>query len=895
MTRSPGTPARRPSLSERIYRRLLLLLPGEFQGEYRSEMEEAFRRHEAEAAAGAGRLSGTGRRSLARLWLATLGDLARTAPREHLDALVQDVRFTVRAALRSPAFAAVVVGTFALAIGANSAIFSVVDTTLLRPLPFADESELVRLVHVRERPDGTSSEVSFSRRDLHAVREQAESIAAATAQVYQGPGLSTVEGGLERVVSIGVSGSWFRTLGLRPALGRVWDEAEEAAGRDSRVVVLSDALWQRRFGGDPSIVGRQVVLDGEPHTVIAVMPPGFAYPYAAELWRLWTFDPDDGVNHNLNAQARLAPGVTLAEAQAELDLISERQAEAFPETSRGYRIVAVPTRENLIEGEDRLVLLLLAGVGLVLLIAAANVVTLLMARTVARGRELAVRASLGASGWRRARQLMTENVVLALAGGGCGLVIARLLREPLVHLAPNHIQEIFGEIAYGRSVVGFAVALSVVVGALVGAVAAWSARSIDLRGTLHGGAAAPRSQRLLGGMVVAETALTVAVLTGAVLLALDLHLLATRDAGIDPEGLVSMALALPEDPYENGTVRVLFQDELIERVEAIPGVERAAVVNLFPYEDGNALAPFLVEGEGLSREEAHVASYRAVTPEYFATLGIPVLRGRGLTGADREGAPPVAVVNRSFAERYFAEGGPEGEAVGRRFERVGGGFDGRSYEVVGVVGDVEDPRREPVEALYVAMDQHAIDSTSWSILQPTLAVKSTGGDPTQVVPAVREALRRLDPNVPVFQVRTADESLDEALVQRRTGTLLAISFAALGLLLAAVGTYGVIAYSVSRSVRELGVRLAIGATRGQVLRGVLVHGGRLVALGICIGLAGAFVLSRGLVGVLSEVAPGDPRAYGAVALLLGAVGLAACFEPAWRATRADPASVLRSE
>jgi len=891
MMRSPGTPDRRPSLSERIYRRLLLLLPGEFQGEYRAEMEEAFRRHEAEAAVGAGRLSGKGRRSLARLWLSTLADLARTAPREHLDALVQDVRFTVRAALRSPGFAAVVVGTFALAVGANSAIFTVVDTTLLRPLPFADENELVRLVHVRERPDGTSSEVSFSRRDLHAVREQAESIAAATAQVYQGPGLSTVEGGLERVVSIGVSGSWFRTLGLRPALGRVWDEVEEAAGRDSRVVVLSDSLWQRRFAGDPSIVGRQVALDGEPHTVIAVMPPGFAYPYAAELWRLWTFDPDDGVNHNLNAQARLAPGVTLAEAQAELDLISERQAAAYPETSRGYRIVAQPTRENLIEGEDRLVLLLLAGVGLVLLIAAANVVTLLMARTVARGRELAVRASLGASGWRRARQLMTENVVLALIGGAGGLVIARLLREPLVHLAPNHIQEIFGEIAYGRSVVGFAVVLSVAVGALVGAVAAWSARSINLSGTLHGGAAAPRSQRLLGTMVVAETALTVAVLTGAVLLAFDLHLLATRDAGIDPEGLVSMAVALPEDPYESGAERLLFQDELIARVEAIPGVERAAVVNLFPYDDGNALVPFLIEGEGLPREEAHVASYRAVTPGYFATLGIPVLRGRGLTGADRDGGPPVAVVNRSFADRFF----PGSEALGRRFERVGGGFDGRSYEVVGVVGDVEDPRLEPVEMLYVAMDQHAIDSTSWSILQPTLAVKSTGGDPTRVVPAVRAALRRLDASVPAFQVRTADQSLDEALVQRRTGTLLAISFAALGLLLAAVGTYGVIAYSVSRSVRELGVRLAIGATRGQVLRGVLVHGGRLVALGICIGLVGAFVLSRGLAGVLSEVAPGDPRAYGAVALLLGAVGLAACLEPAWRATRADPSSALRSE
>lgn len=878
------------SRSERIYRRLLRLFPVDFRDEYRDEMEELFRlQHRHASDRDTEPTSAPGRhRRLLRLWLRAVGDLARSAPREHWDALVQDVRFAVRGVRRGPGFTAVVVGTFALAIGANTAIFTVADATLLRPLPFADEERLVRLVHVRESPDGGVSEVSFSRRDFHAVRDQAASIVDATAQVYQGPALGTRDG-VERVVSIGVSGSWFRTLGVRPAHGRTWDRGEEAAGRESRLVVLSDELWRRHFGADPGLVGDTISLDGAPHTVIGVMPPGLAYPYGAQLWRLWDFDPDGSASHNLNAQARLAPGVSLAEAQAELDLISERQARAYPEASRGYRIVARPTRENLIEGEDRLVLVLLAGVGLLLLIAGANVLSLLMARTVARSRELAVRASLGASLWRRARQLMTENVVLALLGGGVGLALAASLRRTLTALLPGHVQEIFGEVPFDQSAVWFTLGLSVLLGAGVGLFATWAARRVDLRSVLHGSIQGPRGHRLLDGMVIAETALTATLLVGALFLSLDLYRIASRDAGFATRGLVAARLSLPEAEYGAGEKRLQMEQELIEGIRALPGVEDAAISNLFPYDDGNWLIPFLVEGEDLPREQAHVASLRQVTSSYFDTLRIPVLRGRGFEPGDRAESVPVGVIDRALAERYW----PNQDPVGRFLSPVGGSFEGRALQVVGVVGDVDDPRREPVETLYLPMAQTSVDSTVWDIVQPVLAIRTAGPEPASILPGVRAVLHDVDPGVPLFDVRTSAAAFREAVSQERLATTVALVFAGFGLLLAAVGTYGVVAYTVSRGVRDFGIRLALGASRGTVLRGVLLRGGRLITVGVGLGLLATVALSRWLGGSLQTVEPTLPGPYATVAALLWLIGLAACLGPALRATRADPAETLR--
>ena len=880
----------RASLSERIYRRLLRLFPVDFRVEYREEMEDLFRlqHREATGSGSGGAGAGRGGRRLLRLWLRAGADLLRSAPREHREALLQDVRFTLRSARRSPGFTAVVVGTCALAIGANAAIFMVVDATLLRPLPFAEEDRLVRLVHLREHPDGSVSEVSFSRRDFHAVRDGAESVVDATAQVYQGPALEAGEG-IERVVSIGVSGSWFRTLGVRPARGRTWDPAEEAEGRASRLVVLSDGLWRQRYGADAGVVGRSIRLDGVPHTVVGVMPRGFAYPYGAELWRLWDFDPEESTDHNLNVQARLAPGVSLEEAQAELDLISRHQAEAYPEESRGYRIAAGPTGAILIDGEDRLVLVLLAGVALVLLIAATNVLGLLMARTVARSRELAVRASLGASVWRRTRQLMTENVVLALLGGGGGLALAAWLRRPLAALLPDHVLEVFGDVPFGWTVVAFAVALSVTVGAGIGLLAAWTARSIDLRSVLHGAIDGPRGHRYLDWMVIGETACTAALLVSALFLSLDLHRVATRHPGFEAEGLVAARLALPEAEYESGQARLLFEEELVERLRALPGVEAAAISNLFPYDDGNWLVPFLVEGEELLPEQAHLASLRQVTDGYFEALRIPVLSGRGFDASDRAGSVTVGVVDRALAERYW----PGESPVGRVLTAAAGTFGGRTIRVVGVVGTVDDPRREPEETLYLPMAQTSVDSSAWDIVQPALAVRTSGADPLAIVPAVRSALREADPRVPLFDVRTSAAALGEALGQHRMATVLALAFAVLGLLLAAVGIYGVVAYTVSRGARSFGVRLALGATRGSVLRAVLLRGGRLISLGVGLGLAAALALSRWLGGSLQAVDPVSPWPYAAVAGLLLAIGLASCLEPAARAMRTDPAETLR--
>lgn len=828
-------------------------------------------------------------RRLARLWFRVLKDLARSAPREHLDALRQDLVFTLRSARRAPGFTALVVLTFAVAIGANTSIFTVVHATLLRPLPFEEAGRLVRLVHVRDRPDGSVSEVGLSRRDYHAVAARAESFTGVAAQVYQGPALRTGTG-IERVTSIGVSESWFRTMGVRPALGRGWTHAMEPTSDERQVVVLSDSVWRRHFAADPEIVGRTVMLDDDPHTVLGVMPPGFTYPYGADLWRSWQFDPDEGTSHILNVQARLAPGISLEEAQAELDLISERQAEAHPDTNRGYRIAARPTRTNVIGGEDRLLLLLGGGVGLVLLIAAVNVVGLLVVRTVSRSRELAVRTALGASTWRLTRQIVTENVVLALLGGTAGIALAVSLRGSMSALLPGGIQDLFGVVPFDFTIVGFGVGLSIVLGGVVGLFAARWVRSIDDRGVLHGDSEGWMGRRrILGATIVVETAMAVALLVGAFFLALDLHRLGTRDPGFETEDLVAATLSLPEDRYESGTTRLAFEREAVERIRALPGVEAAAIANLLPYADGNWSLPFELEGEPLPAEQAHAANFRQVTPGFFRTLGISVLRGRPLLQSDHANALSVAVVDQSFADRHF----PGEDPVGQVIHAVRGSFDGRSFHVVGVVGKVEDPRREDSETVYAPMAQTSIDSTAFDIVQPSLALRSAGADPTAIIPAVRSVLEELDSGVPLFDVRTADEALGQSLAQRKVAAVLALVFGGCGLLLTAVGTYGTIAFVVRQRSRSFAVRMAVGAQSGDIFGGVLLLGSRLIGVGVGIGLLVTVGLSRVLSGSLHVIDLTNPTPYLVAVALLVAIGIGASLEPAIRATRTNPAKLLR--
>lgn len=883
--------ARKP-LSERIYRRLVRCLPLDFRVDHQEEMEQFFRLERRQAARGGGR-------RLLGLWLRALADLARGVVREHADAFVQDARLTARSAVRRPGFTLAVVATLALALGANTAMFGVVHTVLLRPLPFADEARLVRLYDVRTLPDGGRREVSFSRLDLDAVARQAATLTSVTGQVFQGPALRVGGGAAERVTAIGVSGSWFRTLGVHPALGREWNRDEEAAEGDSRVVLLSDGLWRRRFGADPGVLGSTVHLDGEPYTVLGVMPQGFTYPYGADLWRLWTFDPTDGASHTLNAQARLAPGVSLPEAQAELDLVSRRLERAYPDTNRGYRILARPTRQVLYAREETTALFLFVAVGFVLLIAAVNVVALLLARTVSRSRELAVRASLGASSWRRARQLVTENTLLALAGGALGLAFAGTFQGPLLVLVPHRVTDVVTRVPLDGPTLWFTLVVSLAVGVAIGLAPALASRSPDLKSVLQEGGehGTARGRRLLGGLVLAEVALSVVLVLGAALMASGLYGLLHRDLGFEPKGLLSLGISLPEATYSDPAARARVVERITREVRELPGVSGAAVVNIFPFSDGNFLASFRLEGEELSPDQAHSASYRIVSPGYFETARIPVLDGRRLEDSDRSGSPSVAVVDLRFAERYW----PGKDLVGRRVVLTGGERSGELLTVVGVVGNVEDPLQEPAETLYVPQAQSRA-APAWDVLEPHLVVRTATADPSAVVPAVRDAVGRIDPDVPVFGVETAREHQMTALGQLRTGTALILAFSALGLLLSAVGVHGVTAYGVSRRTRELGVRMALGAGHGTVLSGVLATSGRLVGGGIALGFAGALALSRVLGAVLPPVpgvgAPtlgGTVWAAGGVAALLAAVGLAATLGPALRATRTDPVQALKTE
>ena len=806
-----------------------------------------------------------------------------------METLWKDLRFGVRTLAKSPGFAAVAVLTLALGVGATTAIFSVVNALLLRPLPFKD---LDRLVAVWEAVPAQGVERNeISEPNYLDWRAQSSSFEHLAVYSWWSVNVSGVETP-ERVQGFQVSPNFFDALGARAALGRTFLPEEEQPGKD-RVVILSDGYWRSRFAADPAIVGKTLTLNGIGRTVVGVMPKGFDYPTGGEMWSPYRFDPANTsprYAHFLLGVGRLRAGVTREQAEAELGGVAARLEQQYPETNAGRRVAVRPLLADTVRQYRPMLLLMLAAVGFVLLIACANVANLLLARAASRSREMAIRAALGAGRLRILRQLLTESLMLALAGGGLGVLLAVWGVDLIAALFPSDFVRYipgWGQIGVDRRALLFTLAVSLAAGVLFGLAPALRASRADLNDALKEGGKAGGAERnrLRSLLVVAEVALSLVLLAGAGLMLRSFVRLLEVKPGFDPERVLVAELILPRARYREDAQAVEFYSRLREGVGGLPGVRSAALTSFIPLAGSNATTGFTVEGQPRPPHgQEPEANYRAVTPGYFSTMRIPLVGGRAFDEGDAAGAERVCVVNEALARKYF----PGEDPLGRYVRGEGGTPEAQLKRIVGVVGDVrhnldEDPKPE----IYFPEAQDASRSM--------VLVARADADPLSLAPAVRAQVQALDRDLPVYNVRTMDQVRAESIFRQRFSVVLLGIFAALALALASVGLYGVISYTVTQRTHEIGVRMALGAQGGDVLRMVVRQGMAHVAVGVGAGLAGSLLLTRVMAGLLYGVSATDPATFAGVSLLLAAVALAACLVPARRAAKVDPIKALRYE
>ncbi|HSF39238.1 MAG TPA: ABC transporter permease [Thermoanaerobaculia bacterium] len=804
-----------------------------------------------------------------------------------LENLGADLRFAFRTLAKNPSFTLMVVLTLALGIGANTAIFSVVDGVLFRPLPYADPDRLVFLW-----PEG-----SFPRGGLELLRERNRVYERLSAVSLPLEVSLTGRGEPERLVGVEATPDLFSTLGVGAVVGRPLEEGEEGTGRD-RVVVLSYRLWQRRFGADPGVVGSLVTVDGVDRTVVGVMPRGFNFPAReTDVWIPSVLAPDDIVRHWgyiwLRPVGRLRPGATVGQARAELAALVPEVRSAFPwhmPADWAVSTDAVPLRDALVGNVRPMLLVLLGSVGLVLLVACVNVGNLMLTRAALRQKEVAVRAALGAGRGRLVRQLLTESLLLALLGGGAGLLLAALGIPVLSSVLPADMPRL-DEVRIDARVLGFTLALAGLTGLGFGLAPALRVFRPDVHRELREGEGAGtnrRRLRLVSGLVAAEVALAVILVIGAVLLVQSLWRLLQVDPGFREEQIVAATVAPPELRYADDVRRRLFYQELARRLEALPGVSTVALGSGVPFGGGGYGSVFLIEGRpepgtAGAADWPYADSRVMVSPEYFKALEIPLLQGRGFTGSDDASAPKVVLVSRELAETYWKDE----PVIGRRIRFPGPGEPW--WTVVGVVGDVKWSRldAEKGSGLYLPLLQGPTG--------PMRVVVRSAAEPNRVAAGLRDVVADLDPDTPLSDVRTMEELIAASVAESRAIMLLLGAFAAVALALGAVGIYGVVASAVAQRTREIGIRMALGAQTGTVLRLVLWQGGVLAALGIALGLPGAWGATRVLQSLLFEVSATDPLTFAIVPLLLAAVALLASYVPARRAARVNPTQAIRGE
>jgi putative ABC transport system permease protein len=806
-------------------------------------------------------------------------------------ALLFDLRYALRSFRRRPLLFAVAAGTLALAIGSSTAVFSVVDAVLLRPLPFAQTDRLTTVwLSVRER-NAPFVEVSYPYlRHLRAHSRTLEAVAAMPA-VNSGFFLAGEEP--VRVDGRIVTGNFFDVLGARPRHGRTFTEAEDKVGAP-RVVVISHGLWQRQFGADPGVVGREVRVDGTPMTVAGVMPPEFRYPAGAELWTplvpIVTGLVDDPKVGWATLVARRAAGTTLAQVRSELDSLTASHARAHGDTGPAPRVVLTPLAEDIFGTARPALLVLLLAVLLVLLVACANVAALLLARAGAREREIAVRLALGATRARLVRQLLAESALLAVSGGLAGVALAVWSLDVLTALVPAEVPRL-ADAAVDARVLAFALGLTAAASLLAGAVPALLASRPALTDTLGEGArtaGAGRHRGLRALLVGAEAAVAVVLLSGAGLLVQTFQNLRRLDLGFEPRGVLAVEMSSPRDKYPAVAQRRALYRAVLDRIDGVAGVESSAAVLIRPLWSHVGLDwPFTVEGQ--SKEDAErnpPLNLQIVTPEFFRTMRMPLRAGRTFTDRDTDGTPTVAVISETMARRYW----PGQDPVGKRLRMP---MPTAPYPLawVTVAGVVGDSRYRELQAARLDLYMSYLQSDEGL----RHLVVRTDVEPLALVGAVREAVRDVDRELLLTDVTTMEALVDEAMGGARFGMQLLAGFAFAALALAAVGTYGVVAFMVGRRTREIGVRMALGARARSVVTLVLREGLAPVLAGLAAGVAGAFALGRALAGLLFGVPPHDPGAPAAAAALLFASALLACLVPARRAARVDPAAALREE
>jgi predicted permease len=807
---------------------------------------------------------------------------------------LQDLRYGFRMLVKRPGFTVIAVLALALGIGANTAIFSVVNAVLLRPLPYKDPQ---RIVAVWE----TNPQLGAEMRNRNEVamgnfldwRAQNRTFERMGALFYANANL-TGTGEPERLQSVVVTTDLFDVLGVQPALGRSFRPEEETVA-SPRVVVLSHGLWQRRFGSDPSVVGRNLTINGNQVTVVGVMPQGFQLQFPTsmqvEMWLPMRIDPAtqaDRKAHYLYVLARLKEGLTLEQSQAGMTSIAGQLQQQFPDTNAGKSANVVSLHKQLVGNVQPYLYVLFAAVGFVLLIACANVANLLLARVAARHKEVAIRIALGASRWRLVRQLLTESILLASAGGLLGLLLAYWGIDLLVALTPGDVPRL-NEIGLHAPVFIWTLLVSILTGVLFGLAPALQASKPDLNESLKESgrtSAGLERSRLRNLLVVSEVALALVLLICAGLMIKSFMRLQQVSPGFEPKNLLTMNISLPRQKYPEAQQANGFYNQLFERVRAVPGVEAVGGIDPLPLSDSNGTTGFVVEGGPmLALADRPEVGERSVTPDYFQTMRIPVLKGRAFTAQDRENTPRAMIVNEALARRYW----PNEEVLGKRL-----GFEDDAskqvwWEIVGVVGNVKHERldAEAKPEVFFPYEQSPRNFMS-------LVVRTTS-DPSRMIAGVRDQVLAIDKDQPVFDIKTMEQRLSKTVAQSRFIMLLLGVFSALALILAAVGIYGVMAYVVSLRTHEIGIRMALGAQGRDVLRMVVRQGMTLVLIGVAIGLVAAFALTRLMSSLLYGVTATDPLTFITVALVLGMVALLAIFIPARRATRVDPMEALRYE
>ena len=806
-----------------------------------------------------------------------------------IDALVRDLRHAVRQLFKSPGFSLTAVAILGLGIGANAAIFSVVNSVVLRPLPYPDSSRLVRVWHTPPR-EQFSGMTTFSVSPANYLDWKAQSTAFEHLAIYgfRAANLSR-QGEPDALKAAGVSSEFFEVLGADPLLGRTLAPSDEDPAR-SHMVVLSEAVWASRFGADRGIVGRSIQLNSEPYTVVGVMPQQMKFPSWADVWVPLVWTPEQRAvrgNHNYLVIGRLRDGVDVKRAQAEMSTISQRLEQQYPADNKGWGAVVFPLHEDLVSDVRWGLLVLLGAVACVLLIACANMANLLLARVLGRARELAVRAAVGASRGRIIQQLLVESTVLALAGGAVGLLAAHWTVDLIVQSFGKSLPRA-GEIALDGRVLAFTFAVAVVTGVIAGVVPAWRSTRRDaneaLKQGLGRGGARAGERRVRNGLVTAEVAVALMLLVAAGLLIRTLSQLRAVDPGINPRNVVTMAVTLPESKYAKAEQYVHFFDETLRRVRALPGVEAVSGIDTLPLSGGGSTQPVAIAGEPVRplSEQPEVA-VRDVLPGYAATLGMRVVDGRDFTDADRDGRPLAVVVSAATARRFW----PNQRAIGERLTL--GLISNDVREVIGVVSDVR------LNGLNVS-DAQTIYIPAAQVPTPAMSFAVRSAVPLQTIAqSVVAAIHAVDPEQPVVDIAPMDEVIGESIAQQRFAMRLLTAFAALALLLAAIGIYGVLSYTVRQRVQEIGIRMALGAASRDVVRMVLLEGLRPTLAGLVLGIVGAAAIGRVLTSLIFGVTAHDAATFAVVASIVLAVGLVACLVPAYRATRVDPLQALRAE